>query len=83
MQRLRTPVAQFEQMRSIDCSHASSDSLRASSLQGRKVAILVTEGIEQVELTDPRKALDGAGATIQVVSPKEGEVRGMNHTELG
>jgi protease I len=54
-----------------------------TSLQGRKVAILVTEGFEQVELIEPRKALDGAGATTQVVSPKEGEVRGMNHTDWG
>lgn len=53
------------------------------SLSGLKVAILVTDGFEQIELTDPRQALDGAGATTHVVSPKDGDVRGWNHTEWG
>ena len=39
-------------------------------LKGLNVAILVTDGFEQVELTEPRKALDEAGATTKVVSPK-------------
>ena len=39
-------------------------------LKGLKVAILVTDGFEQVELTEPRKALDEAGAETRVVSPK-------------
>jgi len=47
-------------------------------LTGKKVAILVDEGFEQVELIKPRKALDKAGAQTQVVSPQEGEVRGWN-----
>jgi protease I len=46
------------------------------SLKGIRVAILATDGFEQVELTEPRKALDQAGATTEVVSPKEGKVRG-------
>ena len=54
-----------------------------SNLNGKKVAILVTDGFEQVELTEPRKALDAAGARTQVVSPKDGKVRGWNHTEWG
>lgn len=53
--------------------------LITSSLDGMKVAILVTDGFEQVELTGPRKALDGAGAHTQIVSPKDGSVRGWNH----
>ena len=40
------------------------------SLNGLKVAILVTDGFEQVELTEPRKALDEAGAETRIVSPK-------------
>ncbi len=52
-------------------------------LQGLKVAILVTDGFEQVELTEPRKALDAAGAKTQVVSPKNGKVRGWKFTEWG
>jgi len=53
------------------------------SLQGKKVAILVTDGFEQVELTEPRKALDAAGAQTRVVSPKTDKVRGWNHTDWG
>jgi protease I len=53
------------------------------NLNGLKVAILVTDGFEQVELTEPRKALDQAGADTKVVSPKTGTVRGWNHTEPG
>ncbi len=53
------------------------------SLQGKKVAILVTDGFEQVELTQPREALDQAGAKTEVVSPARGQVKGWNHTEWG
>jgi protease I len=48
-----------------------------------KVAILVTEGFEQVELTRPRAALDQAGAQTKVVSPKDDKVRGWNFTDWG
>jgi protease I len=54
-----------------------------ADLKGIKVAILVTDGFEQVELTEPRKALDEAGASTQIVSPKRGKVRGWNFTEWG
>ena len=50
-------------------------------LKGRKVAILATDGVEQVELVEPRKALDAAGAVTHLVSPKEGAIQGMNHDE--
>lgn len=52
-------------------------------LQGVRVAILATDGFEQSELSEPRKALDAAGATTAVVSPKAGKVRGWNHKEWG
>ena len=45
----------------------------ANTLQGKKVAILVTDGFEQSELLEPRKALDEAGATTTVVSPERGQ----------
>ena len=48
-----------------------------------KVAILVADGFEQVELTEPKKALEEAGAKTQIVSPAEGKVKGWNHTEWG
>jgi protease I len=53
------------------------------NLEGVKVAILVTDGFEQVELIEPRQALDEAGAETQVVSPKDERVRGCNFTEWG
>ncbi|KAI3589732.1 Intracellular protease [Cupriavidus sp. U2] len=53
------------------------------TLDGLKVAILVTDGFEQVELEEPRKALDAAGATTQVVSPKDREVKGWKFKEWG
>ncbi len=45
------------------------------SLKGLRVAILVTDGFEQVELVAPRAALDQAGATTSIVSPKSGRIR--------
>ncbi|MBT2336119.1 type 1 glutamine amidotransferase [Variovorax paradoxus] len=52
-----------------------------SSLDGMKVAILVSDGFEQAEMTEPRKALDGAGAQTQIVSPLDGSVRGWKQLE--
>lgn len=52
-------------------------------LKGVKVAILVTDGFEQVELTEPRKALDDAGADTSIISPKRDVVRGWNFTDWG
>jgi protease I len=54
-----------------------------SNLSGKKIAILATDGFEQAELTEPRKALDQAGATTVVISPKNGEIRGWKLKEWG
>ena len=54
-----------------------------SKLDGLRVAILATDGFEQVELIEPRKALDAAGAFTAVVSPKDPQIQGWNHTEWG
>ena len=48
-------------------------------LTGLRVAILVAEGFEEVELTGPRKALQEAGAQTTIVSPERGEVQAFNH----
>jgi len=53
----------------------------AEKLSGLKVAILVADGFEQVELTKPRAALDDAGAITAIVSPAKGSVQGWNHDE--
>ncbi|QJW89981.1 type 1 glutamine amidotransferase [Spirosoma taeanense] len=52
-------------------------------LQGKKVAALMTEGFEEVEYTEPRKALEEAGATVQLIAPKGGEVKAWNETDWG
>ena len=51
------------------------------TLEGVNVAILVTDGFEQVELTEPRKALDEAGATTKIVSPKRQVVRAWSFAD--
>jgi protease I len=53
----------------------------SNELQGLRVAILVTDGFEQVEMTKPREALQQAGAETHLISPRGGEVQGMNHDE--
>jgi protease I len=52
-------------------------------LHGKRIAFLLTDGFEEVELTQPRKALDGAGAKTEIVSPVKGEIQGMNHNDKG
>ncbi|MCW2992700.1 MAG: type 1 glutamine amidotransferase [Conexibacter sp.] len=54
----------------------------ADALKGRKVAILVAnEGIEQVELTEPRQALEEAGATVELLAPESGEAQAFDHLD--
>src|SRR5437764_12908178 len=53
--------------------------MQKNTLDGLRVAILVTDNFEQVELTEPKKALEQAGATTKVISPKSGQIQGMNH----
>lgn len=53
----------------------------SKSLNGKRVAILVTDGFEQVELTGPKQALEDAGAKVEILSTKEGKVKGWNHDE--
>jgi len=57
--------------------------MTSQTLNGLKVAILVTDGFEQVEITEPRNALDAAGADTRLVSPKEGEVKAWDFTDWG
>ena len=54
-----------------------------SKLDGVRVAILATDGFEQSELFEPKKALEEAGAEVSVVSLKAGEIKGWNHTNWG
>ena len=52
-------------------------------LNGKKIAILATEGFEQSELEKPREALDEAGAETVIISPKEGEIRAWDEEDFG
>jgi protease I len=54
-----------------------------ADLSNKKVAILTEEGFEQVELTNPKEALEAAGATVHIISPKSGKIKAWNHTDWG
>jgi protease I len=51
----------------------------ANELDGKRVAILATDGVEQVELVQPREAVEAAGADTELLSIKDGEIQAMNH----
>ena len=53
------------------------------TLNDKRVAILVMDGFEQIELTSPREAVEELGATADIIADKPGEVRGWHHTEPG
>jgi protease I len=50
----------------------------AQELKGKTIAIIATDGVEQVELTEPRTAVESAGATAVLLSPETGEIQAMN-----
>jgi protease I len=60
---------------------------KSGPLLGKRIAILATEGFEEVELTKPKKALENAGATVDVIAPengiKSGEIRAWDMTDWG
>ena len=53
--------------------------MQGNTLQGMRVAMIVTDDFEQAEFTEPKKALEQAGAKVTVIAPKAGQVTGMNH----
>ena len=54
----------------------------ADELNGKKIAFLTAnEGVEEVELTEPRKAVEGAGAETELLAPEAGEVQAFNHLD--
>ena len=55
----------------------------ADELNGKKIAFLAAEGVEQVELTEPWKAVTAAGATPELISTEPGEVQAFNHLDKG
>ncbi len=57
--------------------------MAAKNLKGLRVAIFATDGVEEAELAEPRKALDEAGASTTLFAPKAGKIQGMKHDEKG
>ncbi len=55
----------------------------SKSIKGKRIAILATDGYEQVELTDPKKNLERAGAKVDVISIKTGQIKGWDKTNWG
>ena len=55
----------------------------AEELKGRTIAVLATDGVEQVELVEPVRALRAAGANVEIVSLKAGEIQAFNHHDKG
>ena len=55
----------------------------ANSLTGKTIAFLAAEGVEQVELTEPWKAVEEAGGTPELISVEDGEVQAFNHLDKG
>lgn len=55
----------------------------SEALKQKRIAILATDGVEYVELAEPRQALKDAGAATDVIAPKEGKIRSWNHTDWG
>src|SRR5689334_16080879 len=55
----------------------------AGRLDGKRIAFLATDGVEQVELTEPWKAVEQEGGTPELVSLESGEIQGVNHMDKG
>ncbi|WP_454726310.1 MULTISPECIES: type 1 glutamine amidotransferase domain-containing protein [Cupriavidus] len=68
-----------EQQQPQEHSATPQDGSHGTALAGKRVALLVTDMFEQIELTGPRQALQQAGATTVIVSPNAGQVQGAHH----
>ena len=53
----------------------------SAALTGKRIAILATDGVEGVELTSPREALEQAGATVEILAPGDGSLQLWDHAE--
>ena len=54
----------------------------ANELQGKRIAfVMANEGVEQVEFTEPRKAVEQAGAEVDVIAPQSGQIQAFNHLD--
>jgi protease I len=67
--------------RGVSMQQDKAKSSGQGKLAGKKLAILATDGFEQVELTEPRRLLSEAGATMVLVAPKKGKIQGFHHLD--
>jgi len=58
-------------------------SFMTNKLNGKRIAILATDGVEEVEMTEPRKALEAAGAKTELISPAKGQLQAWRHMDKG
>src|SRR6476646_842091 len=78
-----TPVSNSARRLRRFASTLSGGHMATGKLNGKRVAILATDGVEQSELTEPRKALDDAGARTTLISPKNGAIKAWQHDRWG
>lgn len=55
----------------------------AATLQGKRIAFLAADGVEEVEYTKPREAVENAGAQVELVSIESGSIQAFNHLDHG
>src|SRR4051794_39275393 len=65
----------------IDSEHEGG--LKMGKLDGKKIAFLATDGVEQVELVQPWDAVKGEGGQPELVSLEDGQIQGFNHLDHG
>src|SRR6476661_4565746 len=75
----RFPFARRGYLDSWRTNRGRRSDMAEHKLSGKKVAIIAADMVEQIELVEPRKALDAAGAETQLISIKPGEIQGFNH----
>jgi protease I len=62
-------------MRRVHAARRRIEEHTMAGISGKRIAVLATDGFEQVELTEPVKALRDAGADVEIVSPKDGKIQ--------
>lgn len=80
--RFKRPTAKLAVAKFRKIFQGQTYNMTEKKLDGMRVAILATNGVEQAELTEPRKALDEAGARTTLISIKPGKIKGMQHDQL-
>jgi protease I len=55
--------------------------MMTESIKGKRVAFLATDGVEEVEYTDPRKAVESAGGTVELISLRDDDIQAVNHLD--